>query len=102
MLKKERPTLDQRWDPAVAGDLAAVIDELSLCSQLYLTTKVRGLRLDLAARAEADDDEWQHAVRPAAMLRDERAATGRHWPCWWRLLSLGQLVSCSTSWPMGK
>ena len=72
MLKQERPTLDERWDPAVATDLTTVIDEFPPRSQLYLTTKVPGLRLDPAARAEADDDEWQHAVRPAAMLRMER------------------------------
>ena len=69
--------MDQRWHPAVAGDLAAVIDELPLRSQLYLTTKVRGLRLDPAVRAEADDDEWQHAVRPAALLRLERGQSDR-------------------------
>jgi hypothetical protein len=72
MLKQDRPTLDQRWDPATAADLATVIDEFPPRSQLYLTTKRRGLRLDPATRAEADDDEWQDAVRPAAMLRIER------------------------------
>jgi hypothetical protein len=72
MLEQDRPALDQRWDSAVADDLTTVIDELPPRSQLYLTTKVRGLRLDPAALAEAEDDEWQHAVRPAAMLRMER------------------------------
>jgi hypothetical protein len=72
MLGQERPRLDQRWDPAVATDLTTVIDEFPPRSRLYLTTKVDGLRLDPAALAEADDDEWQHAVRPAAMLRMER------------------------------
>jgi hypothetical protein len=72
MLKHDRSTLDQRWVPGVAGDLTAVIEELPPRSQLYLTTKVPGLRLDPAARADADDDEWRHAVRPAATLRMER------------------------------
>ena len=72
MLTQERHDAGPRWLPAVAADLAAVMDELPPRSQLYLTTRVRGLRLEPAARAEADDDEWQHAVRPAAMLRMER------------------------------
>ena len=73
MLTQEWSLLDDRWDPAVADDLAAVTDELPPRSQLYLTTKMQGLRLDASARAEADDDEWQYAVRPAATLKMERA-----------------------------
>ena len=72
MLSQSRPVLDRRWIPDAASDLAAVTDELPPRSQLYLTTKVHGLRLDPVARIEADDDEWQYAVRPAAMLRIEQ------------------------------
>ena len=72
MLKQDRAQLDQRWLPTVAADLTTVVDELPPRSQLYIATKVGGLRLDPAARAEADDDEWRHAVRPAVTLRMER------------------------------
>jgi hypothetical protein len=72
MLNQEWPTLDQRWDPTVAYDLTIVIDELPPRAQLYLNTKVQGLRLDPAVRAEADDDEWRQAVRPTAMLLMQR------------------------------
>jgi hypothetical protein len=91
MLKQERPELDRRWLAKVGSDLAAVIEELPIRSQLYLTTKVRGLRLDPHVRAEADDHEWRHTVRPAvkqrmerglvsealALLRERRGADGR-------------------------
>jgi hypothetical protein len=72
MLEQEHPTLDQRWDPAVTSDLAMVTDEFPPRSRLYLNIKLHGQRLDPAALAEADDYEWQLAVRPAAMLRMER------------------------------
>jgi hypothetical protein len=72
MLEQDRPTLDQRWDPAVAADLTAVMDEFPPRSRLYLTIKKGGLWLDPAVLAEADDDDWVRAVRPAALLRMER------------------------------
>lgn len=77
MLAQERSILDDRWDAAVASDLAAVIDELPLRSQLYLTTRVQGLRLDTAALMEADDDEWQNAVRPSASRQMEGGRVSR-------------------------
>jgi hypothetical protein len=72
MLKQEPPQLDERWQPAAGADLAAVIDELPARAQLYLTTKVRGLRLDPEVRATADDHEWRHSVEPAVRARIER------------------------------
>ncbi|MFI0242789.1 AAA family ATPase [Streptomyces sp. NPDC016845] len=72
MLKQEPAELDRRWLSSVAEDLASVMDELPLRSQLYLVGRIRGLRLDPAVRAEADDEEWCHAVRPAVEARLER------------------------------
>ena len=72
MLKQPRPELDRRWLPSVADELAAVMDELPAESQLYLTGQVKGLRLDPEVRAEADDGQWRHSVRPAAESLLER------------------------------
>jgi hypothetical protein len=72
MLKQPRPVLDRRWLPSVADELAAVMDELPAESQLYLTGQVKGLRLDPEVRAEADDGQWRHSVRPAAESLLER------------------------------
>jgi hypothetical protein len=72
MLKQSRPELDPRWMPSVADELAAVMDELPAESQLYLTGQVKGLRLDPEVRAEADDGQWRHSVRPAVESLLER------------------------------
>jgi hypothetical protein len=72
MLKQPRPVLDRRWLPSVADELAAVVDELPAESQLYLTGQVKGLRLDPEVRAEADDGQWRHSVRPAVESLLER------------------------------
>ena len=91
MLKHPRPELDRRWMPSVADELAALMDELPAESQLYLTGRIKGLRLDPEVRAEADDQQWRHSVRPAAesllergqsqealmLLRERRGHDGR-------------------------
>ncbi|MBO3748412.1 AAA family ATPase [Streptosporangiaceae bacterium NEAU-GS5] len=72
MLKQEWPVLDGRWSPSAGPELASVIDELPPRSQLYLTTKVRGLRVDPHIRATAEDHEWRHTARPQVEARIAR------------------------------
>jgi hypothetical protein len=91
MLKQPRTELDRRWMPSVADELAAVMDEMPAESQLYLAGQVKGLRLDPEVRAQADDEQWRHSVRPAVesllergqnvdaleLLRERRGFDGR-------------------------
>jgi hypothetical protein len=72
LMLDESADLNDRWQQAAGTELATVIDELPLRSQLYLATKVPGLRLGADVRAEADDDGWRAAVRPRVMLLFER------------------------------
>lgn len=75
MLKQPEDELDRRWMPSIADELATVIDELPAESQLYLTGQVKGLRLDPEVRAEANDEQWRHSVRPAVESLLERGQT---------------------------
>lgn len=71
MLEQAAAVIDRRWTSAAGDELAAVIDEIPARGQLYLTTKVHGLRLDPAVRAAASDDEWRQVVRPSALSQME-------------------------------
>jgi hypothetical protein len=72
MLGQDRETLDRRWEQAVAAELTTVIDEFPASSQLYLHTKVQGLRVNAALRMSATDFEWQQVTRPAVLRYMER------------------------------
>jgi hypothetical protein len=67
MLEQPVDVLDERWTPAAGEELVAVLDEFPARGQLYLTTKVHGLRLDPAIRVTASDDEWRQVVRPSVL-----------------------------------
>jgi hypothetical protein len=69
MLGQDRAELDARWWQPAATDLTTVIEEFPASSRVYLTTKVSGLRLDAAARADADNYQWQQVVRWSALAR---------------------------------
>ena len=76
MLKQSRPELDRRWLPSVADELAVAMEEMPPESQLYLAGQVKGLRLDPEVRAEADDEQWCHSVRPSVESLLERGQLG--------------------------
>lgn len=72
MLKQPRHELDRRWASSAGEELAAVMDEFPAESQLYLAGQIKGLRLDPEVRAEADDEQWRHSVRPSVESLLER------------------------------
>jgi hypothetical protein len=69
MLEQDTDVLDSWWNDAAGIELATVIDEFPPRGQVYLSTKVRGLRLDPEILATARNDEWARVVRPAALRR---------------------------------
>jgi len=67
MLEAGPHDLEPLWDAAAGVELATVIDEFPPSGQVYLSSKVRGLRLDPEILVTADNDEWCQLIRPQAL-----------------------------------
>jgi hypothetical protein len=67
MLDQSSELINERWVSTAGKELAAVIDEMPVHGQVYVASKMPGLRLDPAIRAAAGNNEWQQATRPRAL-----------------------------------
>ncbi len=67
MLERSVDVLDNWWNEAAGVELATVIEEFPPRGQVYVSTKVSGLRLVPEILAAARNDEWAEVVRPAAL-----------------------------------